>query len=84
MVLIKAVGSWTQLTALPTTPGVLLEDHGIRQIDRDSWSVTTYVTSRDVIDVLRSQGVKVEVLLSEEEIQARGRQIAREAQGNGK
>jgi len=82
-VLVRAVGSSAQFAGLPSVPGVLLEDHGIRQLDDDLWSVVTYLTSPDVVAGLTGLGLQVEVLLTEAEVQARGEQIARDAEEGG-
>jgi hypothetical protein len=45
--------------------------------------VTTYVSSDDVIEILRSRGLHVEVVLTQEQVQAQSEKIARETGDGG-
>ena len=78
--LVEIRGRYEALAGLPAIKGIMTSDQAGHQLADGTWSVTSYVSSAEVIEAIRAQGLTVKVLQTAEQIAREGERIARELQ----
>jgi len=78
LTLVEIRGKYQAFSGLPAVKGIRIQDHGQHQLADGTWSVSAYLSSSDLIEVIRSRGLAVKVLQTTEEIYRQSQEIARE------
>jgi hypothetical protein len=56
--------------ALPSMDGVFYDDHAQRPLDDGTWRVAVFVATQDIVTQIESTGLTVNVLQTDDEVQA--------------
>jgi hypothetical protein len=77
LTLVEIRGKYQAFSGLPAVKGIMIEDHNQHQLADGTYSINAYLSSTDLIDVIRSRGLAVKVLQTTEELIREGQEIAR-------
>ncbi len=85
MLFIEITGDTDAFTtaALPSLAGVMYGDHAARPLDDGTWRVAVYVTNQDVVAQIQATGLTVNVLQTDDEVQAEIDGIVESITGGG-
>ena len=76
--LVEIRGPYQAFSDLPVVKGIMIEDHGQHQLADGTWSVNAYLSSADLVEVIRGRGLQVKVLKTAAELARQGEEMAHE------
>jgi hypothetical protein len=78
--LVEIRGSMPALDGLPAVKGILIEGHGQEQLADGTWAVKAYLSSAELVEVLRARDLDVKVLQTPEQMARESEDLARQLQ----